>query len=59
MEKKVLGFVLGLAGIAALIVAGFYFMYPNGGKGIMAVIAYALLGDVCFFSGVGLVRRTR
>jgi hypothetical protein len=59
MEKRILGIVLSLAGLTALIVAAFYFMYPGSGRGVMQIIVYALLGDVFFFSGVGLVRKTR
>jgi len=60
MEKRILGIILTLLGIAGLIVAAFYFM--NGGKAahnIKAIIIYGLLGAVFFTAGIGLIKNTR
>ena len=60
MEKRVLGIVLSLLGIAGLIYAGIQFM--NGGEGtrnIKAIIFAGLLGAVFFFAGIGLIRNTK
>jgi uncharacterized membrane protein len=60
MEKRVLGIVLSLLGIAGLIYAGIQFM--NGGEGtrnIKAIIFSGLLGAVFFFAGIGLIKNTK
>ena len=60
MEKRVLGIVLSLLGIAGLVYAGIQFM--NGGEGtrnIKAIIFSGLLGAVFFFAGIGLIRNTK
>lgn len=60
MEKRILGIVLSLLGIAGLIYAGVCFM--NGGentKNIKTIIFAGVLGAIFFFAGVGLVRNTR
>ena len=60
MEKRVLGIILSILGIAGLIYAGVSFM--NGGAGernIKAIIFSGLLGAVFFFAGVTLVGSTK
>lgn len=60
MEKRVLGIILSLLGVAGLIYAGFSFM--NGGTGtrnIKAIIVTAIIGAIFFFAGIGLVRNTK
>ncbi len=60
MEKRVLGIVLSLLGIAGLIYAGVQFM--NGGEGarnVKAIIFSGVLGAVFFFAGIGLIRNTK
>jgi hypothetical protein len=60
MEKRILGILLSLLGIAGLVIAAV--MYANGVKGgqsVRQVVIYAVLGAIFFFSGVGLVRNTR
>lgn len=60
MEKRVLGIILSILGIAGLIYAGVTFM--NGGestRNIKAIIFTGILGAVFFFSGIGLIKNTR
>ena len=60
MEKRVLGIILAILGIAGLILAAVQFV--NGGygaRGMKAIFAYAVLGVIFFFAGVSLVRTTR
>lgn len=60
MEKRILGILLTLLGIAGLIMAGYNFM--EGGSGahnVKQIILFGVLGAVFFFAGIGLVRNTR
>jgi hypothetical protein len=60
MEKRILGIILSIVGIAGLIVAAVYFM--NGGQGtksIKQIFAYGILGALFFFAGIGLIRNTK
>ena len=60
MEKRLLGIVLSVLGIAGLIYAGFAFM--NGGadtRNIKIIIFAGVLGAIFFFSGISLVRNTK
>ena len=60
MEKRVLGIILTLLGIAGLIAAAVYFM--NGGQGtrnIKGIITFAILGAVFFIAGIGLIQNTK
>ena len=60
MEKRILGIILSILGIAGLIVAGVYFMNASQGTRNMKSIAlYGILGVIFFFSGIGLVRNTK
>lgn len=60
MEKRVLGIILSLLGIAGLIIAGVNFLDGVGSnRGIREVIIYGVLGAIFFFAGVGLVRATK
>ncbi len=59
MEKKILGIILAVMGIAGLILAAVNFL--NGGSGnrnIKEIIIYGLLGAVFFSAGISLVRST-
>jgi hypothetical protein len=59
MEKRVLGIILSLLGVAGLIYAGISFL--NGGEGkrnIKLIIFAGVLGAIFFFAGIGLVRNT-
>ncbi len=60
MEKRILGIILSLLGIAGLIYAGVQFL--NGGEGtrnIKAIIITGVLGGIFFFAGIGLIRNTK
>lgn len=60
MEKRVLGIILSILGIAGLIYAGLSFM--NGGAGernIKVIIFTGVLGAVFFFAGIGLISNTK
>jgi uncharacterized membrane protein len=59
MEKRVLGIILSIMGIAGLILAAFKFVNgTTANRSIKEIIIYALLGVVFFFAGIGLVRST-
>jgi hypothetical protein len=60
MEKRILGIILSILGIAGLVIAGI--MFVNGVKGgaeIRQVVIYAVLGAIFFFAGISLVRNTK
>jgi hypothetical protein len=60
MEKRFLGIILAVLGIAGLIFATVNFI--NGGSGahhVRQVIGYGVLGLIFFAAGVGLIRTTR
>lgn len=59
MEKRILGIILSLLGVAGLIYAGISFM--NGGEGIRnikTIIFSGILGGIFFFSGIRLITNT-
>ena len=59
MEKRVLGIILSILGIAGLIFAAMSFMGGGeGAKHVRAIFVFAILGVIFFFSGIGLVRNT-
>jgi hypothetical protein len=60
MEKRILGIILSILGIAGLIYAGVVFMNgTTGGKNIRALIFAGVLGAIFFFAGISLVRNTK
>jgi hypothetical protein len=60
MEKRLLGIILSVLGIAGLIMAGVQFMHSGQGtRSIKEIILYGVLGAVFFFAGIGLVRNTK
>lgn len=60
MEKRILGILLTLLGIAGLLAAGYNFMEGGGGThNIKQIVLYGILGAVFFFAGIGLVRSTK
>ena len=60
MEKRVLGFILSLLGIAGLIIAGINFINGKGtSRNIKEVIIFSILGAIFFFAGVALVKNTK
>lgn len=59
MEKRVIGIILTVLGIAGLIIGAINFM--NGGSGmrnIKEVLIYFALGAIFFFAGISLIRTT-
>jgi uncharacterized membrane protein len=59
MEKRVMGIILSILGIAGLILAGFNFMNGSGTKNFKEIIIYGVLGAIFFFAGISLIRTTR
>jgi hypothetical protein len=60
MEKRGLGLLLTLLGIAGLIIAAFNFINHSGGAHDFKVITTCItLGIIFFFSGIGLIRSTK
>ena len=60
MEKRLLGIVLSVLGIAGLIYAGIIFVNGlSGNKNIRSLIFAAVLGAIFFFAGISLVRSTK
>ena len=60
MEKRFLGIILAVLGIAGLIFAAMNFI--NGGSGahhVREIVGYGVLGLIFFAAGVSLVRTTR
>ena len=59
MEKRILGIVLSLLGIAGLVYSGIKFVNGvSGSKSVKLVVFCAVLGAVFFFAGIGLVKNT-
>jgi len=60
MEKRLLGIILSLLGIASLIYAAFSFMNGNAGtRNIKTIVTFGVLGAIFFFAGISLVRNTK
>jgi uncharacterized membrane protein len=60
MEKRILGIILSLLGVAGLILAAVYFMNGSGGvRNVKSITIYAILGAVFFFSGISLIKNTK
>jgi hypothetical protein len=57
MEKRIIGIILILLGIAGLVVAGNKFV-NGGGDDTKAIIMYFVLGVIFFFSGIALLKTT-
>jgi len=59
MEKRVLGIILSLLGVAGLIYAAISFMNGGGGtRNIKAILASAIVGAIFFFAGISLIKNT-
>lgn len=59
MEKRVLGIILSLLGVAGIVYAAISFL--NGGsdvKNIKVIATSGIVGAIFFFAGIGLVRNT-
>ncbi len=59
MEKRLLGIILSILGIAGLIIAAVSFMHGGENSShIKSLFVYGGLGAIFFFAGIGLVRNT-
>jgi Na+-transporting NADH:ubiquinone oxidoreductase subunit NqrE len=60
MEKRTLGIILTLLGIAGLILAGVNFLTEKGTTyNIKQILTFGILGAVFFFAGIRLIQNTR
>ena len=60
MEKRIIGLILIILGVAALIAGGYNFISHNGGAyNVKVIVACAVLGVLFFGSGISLIRTTR
>ncbi len=60
MEKRAIGVILTLLGVAALVVAAWYFINNgNGGRSLRVTISCTVLGVIFFGAGIKLVRSTK
>lgn len=60
MEKRVLGIILSILGIAGLIYAGIAFLNGDADTRNIKVILFAgILGAIFFFAGIGLIQNTK
>jgi hypothetical protein len=60
MEKRILGIILSVLGVAGLIAAGAYFMNSSEGtRHIKGIFMYGILGVIFFFAGISLIRNTK
>jgi uncharacterized membrane protein len=60
MEKRILGIILSLAGVAGLIISAVNFMNSSGGtRSVKSIIIFGILGALFFFAGIGLIRNTK
>jgi uncharacterized membrane protein len=59
MEKRVLGIILSIVGIAGLIIAAISIINGTGSnRGVKEILVFGILGAIFFFAGIGLVRNT-
>jgi len=60
MEKRVLGIILSLLGVAGLIISGVQFMNGSGSsRNIKEITIYGILGAIFFFAGISLIKNTK
>ena len=60
MEKRALGMILTLLGVAALIVGGFTFVNHTGNAyNVKVIVTCCILGAIFFFAGISIVRATK
>ena len=59
MEKRVIGVILTILGIAGLILMGYNFMNGAGAHNMKEIVLYGFLGAIFFFAGVSLIRTTK
>lgn len=60
MEKRILGILLTVLGIAGLIYAGVVFINgETGAKNFRTILFAGILGAIFFFAGISLIRNTK
>lgn len=60
MEKRIIGIILTVLGIAGLVYAAISFVQgKNTGHDIKLIAVTSILGLIFFGSGIGLIRNTR
>ncbi len=60
MEKRLLGIILSILGVAGLVIAGVYFMNAGSGtKNMKGIFLFGILGIIFFIAGINLVRNTK
>jgi hypothetical protein len=59
MEKRVMGILLSVLGVAGLILAAYNFMNGSGTRNVKEIAIYGILGAIFFFAGISLIRTTR
>jgi len=60
MEKRILGIILTVLGIAGLIAAAINFVNSKSGSSSAKLIfTYLILGAIFFFAGISLIRNTK
>jgi uncharacterized sodium:solute symporter family permease YidK len=60
MEKRILGIILSLIGVAGLILAAVGFASGgSGNRSIRMIAIYSILGVIFFFSGISLIKNTK
>ena len=56
MQKRILGYLLIVLGLAGMVLAGFIFVTGTGGRGhLIEVTSLMIIGASCFFSGINYV----
>ncbi|SFD18153.1 hypothetical protein SAMN05518672_101916 [Chitinophaga sp. CF118] len=60
MEKRILGIILTLLGVAGLILSAVNFLNSSGAeRSVKTIIVFSILGAIFFFAGIGLIRNTK
>lgn len=60
MEKRVIGMLLTILGVAGLILAGVNFMNSTGAtRSIKSIVIFSILGIIFFFAGIRLIQNTK
>jgi hypothetical protein len=56
MQKRILGYLLVLAGLVGMALAGYLFVVGTGGRAhLIEVSSYMIIGAACFFAGINYV----
>ena len=56
MQKRILGYLLMVVGLAGMALAGFIFVTGTGGRGhLIEVTSLMIFGASCFFSGINYI----